>query len=199
MRVLKVPSVPCSRSALARGWSGDDAIVVTNEGHCEATYVGMFDYVRCRYPLPHHQDAQFQTKDLLSLVDRGEWLGGLLDNYEITKDGRLRRQRHKYKVVKTPRRFPSVHLKSIKSWWATVPDAHGDVLIYTSDDTENKRGHRWIEFRIRFTNGRVQDVEDRSRASLIEPKRRAHSQPTRAKPASGARPAAGHRGRSTRR
>jgi hypothetical protein len=75
----------------------------------------MFDYVRCRYPLPHHQDALFQTKDLLSLVDPGEWLGGLLDNYQITKDGRLHRQRHKYKIVKTPRRFPSFHLKSIKS------------------------------------------------------------------------------------
>lgn len=147
--------------------------------------------IRCRTT----KMLKFQTKDLLSLVDRGEWLGGLLDNYEITKDGRLRRQRHKYKVVKTPRRFPSFHLKSIKRWWTTVSDAHGDVLIYVSDDTPRPSGSRWIEFRIRFTNGRVQDVEDRSRASLIEPKRRAPSQPPRAKPASRPREAAGRKRR----
>jgi len=159
----------------------------------------MFDYVRCRYPLPHHQDALSQTKDLLSLVDRGEWLGGLLENYEITKDGRLRRQRHKYKVVKTPRRFPSFGLKSIKSWWTTVSDAHGDVLIYTSDDT-GKRGRRWIEFRVRFTNGRVQDVQDRSRASpMVARKRRLSRRPTGAKPASGPRLAASRGGRRLRR
>ena len=87
------------------------------DGQYEATYVGLFDYVRCRYPLSHHQDALLQTKVLLSLVDPGEWLSGLLENYEITKDGSLRRQRHKYKAVKTPRRFPSFHLKSSKSWW----------------------------------------------------------------------------------
>lgn len=146
----------------------------------EATHVGMFDYVRCRYPLPHHQDALFQTKGLLRMVDREEGLDGLLDNYEITKGGRLRRQRHKYKVVKTPRRFPSFQLKSIKSWWTTVSDAHGDVLIYMIEDTPGSRGYPWIEFRIRFTNGRVQDVQDRSRASRIEPKRRVSSRPTRA-------------------
>jgi len=86
-----------------------------------------------------------------------------MEDYEITRDGRLRRQRHTYKVVKTHRQFPSSHLKSIKSWWTTVSDAHGDVLIYTSDDTD-ERGPQWVEFRVRFTNGRVQDGEDQSRA-----------------------------------
>lgn len=159
----------------------------------------MFDYVRCRYPLPHHQDALFQTKNLLSLVDPGdEGFGGLMENYEITEDGRLRRQRHKYKAVKTPRQFPSFHLKSIKSWWTTVSNAHGDILIYTSDDT-GKRGRRWIEFRIRFTNGRVQDVDDRSRASLIGPQGPAGSRLTRTKPADRPRRAPRRRSRHVQR
>jgi len=77
----------------------------------------MFDYVRCRYPLPHHQDAEFQTKDMARIVDPGDPIDGLLDRYVITKTGRLRRQLHKRKAVKTGRTFPSVVLKSIKSWW----------------------------------------------------------------------------------
>jgi hypothetical protein len=83
--------------------------------------MGMFDYVRCKFPLPHHQDAEFQTKDLLRLVDPDEWLGGLMDHYMITKAGRLRRQMHKYKIVKGPRRFPSFYLKSTKAWWVASP------------------------------------------------------------------------------
>ena len=141
----------------------------------------MFDYVRCRYPLPHHQNAEFQTKDVARIVDPGDLIDGLLDRYVITKTGRLRRQLHKRKAVKTGRRFPSVVLKSIKSWWVDVPDAHGDVLIYTTDDTPGKRQRRWIEFRIRFTNGRVQEVEDRSRSSLAVRKRARTNRPRRAK------------------
>lgn len=146
--------------------------------------MGMFDHVRCRYPLPHHQDAEFQTKDMVRIVDPGDPVDGLLDQYVITKTGRLRRQMHKRKAVKTGRTFPRVVLKSIKSWWVDVPDAHGDVLIYTSDDTPGKRKHRWIEFRVRFTNGRVQEVEDRSRSLLAVRKRARTTGPRRAKSAS---------------
>lgn len=51
--------------------------------------MGMFDYIICEYPLPHKevQDAQFQTKHL----------NCHMDNYTITKEGRLIwcRTRHK--------------------------------------------------------------------------------------------------------
>jgi len=30
--------------------------------------MGTFDTVVCRYPLPHHQDAEFQTKDLAAVA-----------------------------------------------------------------------------------------------------------------------------------
>lgn len=56
--------------------------------------MGMFDTVRCRYPLPHHQDAVFQTKDLANLVLGEGGLRGTLDEYEITEDGRLMRHVH---------------------------------------------------------------------------------------------------------
>lgn len=58
---------------LGPGCWGDDAVVVAKQtDQSGATYVGMFDYVRCRYPLPHHLDALLHTKNLLSRVDPGE-------------------------------------------------------------------------------------------------------------------------------
>jgi hypothetical protein len=48
----------------------------------------MFDDVVCRYPLPHHQDARFQTKDLAGFALGERWITGMLDDYEIALDGR---------------------------------------------------------------------------------------------------------------
>lgn len=124
----------------------------------ECTHVGLFDTVRCRFPLPHHQDAEFQTKDLAAIVEDECWLGGLMDEYEITKAGRLRRRMHQRKWVKKPGSLFGGYFKSLRSWWERVPDVQGDVRIYTSDGTPGKRGYRWVEFRVRFTNGRVEEV-----------------------------------------
>jgi hypothetical protein len=120
--------------------------------------MGMFDTVRCRYPLPHHQDATFQTKDLARIVEGDAWLSGFLDEYQIMKDGRLRRRRHKRVWVKDKKSFLGGYFKSVRSWWQQLADVHGDIRIYTSDGKFNEPGFRWVEFRIRFTNGRVQDV-----------------------------------------
>ena len=139
--------------------------------------MGMFDDVVCRYPLPHHQDARFQTKDLAGIALGEQWITGRLDEYEISLDGRLRRHVHERERIDGPSAFLSRYMKSVRDWWESVPDAHGDVWIYTTDSAADvpsglsadgdsitdARNGRWIEFRIRFTNGRVQDVEDLSR------------------------------------
>ena len=117
----------------------------------------MFDTVRCRFPLPYHQDAEFQTKDLEHVVF-GEGGEGTMSLYEITKDGRLRRRAHRYAVVRKPPGFRRVVLKSTKTWWEDVPDAHGDVYIYTFERSSDGNASREIRFRVRFTNGRVQDI-----------------------------------------
>jgi len=56
--------------------------------------MGMFDTVVCRYPLPHHQDAEFQTKELAAVALGERGVSGLLDGYEFFTDGRLRRHVH---------------------------------------------------------------------------------------------------------
>lgn len=139
--------------------------------------MGLFDDVVCRYPLPHHQDAGFQTKDLAGIALGDHWITGTLDEYEIALDGRLRRHVHEREWVEDPSTVLGGCMKSVRDRWEDVPDAHGDVWIYTAvsaanapddpgadgGDTACERPGQWIEFRIRFTNGRVQDVEDLSR------------------------------------
>jgi hypothetical protein len=139
--------------------------------------MGMFDDVVCRYPLPHHQDARFQTKDLAGIALGDHWITGTLDEYEIALDGRLRRHVHEREWVADPSTVLGGCMKSVRDRWEDVHDAHGDVRIYTAvsaanapddpgaggGDTACERPGQWIEFRIRFTNGRVQDVEDLSR------------------------------------
>lgn len=144
--------------------------------------MGMFDEVVCRYRLPHHQEARFQTKDLAAVALRERCLGGLLDEYLITEDGRLRRHVHEREWVEDAGAPFRGYLRSVRDWWEDVPGAHGDVLIYTSEPViASPRGTsdetadapaangataegpvRFIEFLIRFTHGRVEHVVDLS-------------------------------------
>lgn len=144
--------------------------------------MGMFDEVVCRYRLPHRQEARFQTKDLAAVALGERCLGGLLDEYLITEDGRLRRHVHEREWVEDAGAPFRGYLRSVRDWWEDVPRAHGDVLIYTSepataspwetagetadapvdDGTAAERPVRFIEFLIRFTHGRVEHVTDLS-------------------------------------
>lgn len=99
--------------------------------------MGMFDTIRCDYPLPlpEYQNETFQTKSL----------DNCLGNYIITDDGRL--------------------LENVSRWGEDpvieeVLDFHGDIIFYTfvNDWRNPVRSDVWVQFRVRFTNGRVQDI-----------------------------------------
>lgn len=96
--------------------------------------MGMFDTIRCRYPLPRpeHQDLEFQTKDLDSL----------LDHYLISADGRLVRQGRV--IAGTADRD------------VTRP-FHGDLRFYTSVGEPEAR--EWVEYVARFTHSRVEWIQ----------------------------------------
>ena len=132
----------------------------------------MFDTVRCRFPLPHHQDVEFQTKDL-EHVAFGEGGEGTMSLYEITEDGRLRRRAHRYRIARKPPAFRRVVLKSTKTWWEDVPDAHGDVYIYTFERSSDGKGlsrnqvpravHEWSCSRYSAGHIRADSIRGRSR------------------------------------
>ena len=109
--------------------------------------MGLFDTVRCEYPLPDpaHQGLEFQTKDF----------DCLLDEYLITRDGRL--------VQRAGRGEKGLALDVERPY-------HGDVRIYR---TNPRNVREFIEYVVRFTRGRVEwirrlDPETRSPADAAE-------------------------------
>jgi hypothetical protein len=96
--------------------------------------MGLFDEVRCEYPLtdPAHQDLVFQTKDLESMMDE----------YVITRRGRLVRKKTGWL---SPR---ACHV---------VCPIHQDLRIYDSVEVGPEE-REWVEYMFRFTAGKVTRV-----------------------------------------
>lgn len=121
--------------------------------------MGMYDTIRSRFPLPHHQDAEYQTKDIEHLIGGVSDLGGTLSEYEITPEGVLRVRVHEREWHVDPDWFAGGYAKSVNDWWEDISDVHGDIRIYTRDSDE------WVEFRVRFTDGVVSQVNEVDRAT----------------------------------
>jgi len=127
--------------------------------------MGLFDTVRCEYPLPEpaHQDLEYQTNDLESL----------LELYTITREGRLIRHERPWGGG------PGRDLE-----WPV----HGDVRIYESLEATGGR-RQWIEYVVRFTDGRVQSVRRAERREGVGPARHVRPSPP---PAAAAHDAAAY-------
>lgn len=124
--------------------------------------MGMFDNVKCEWPIEEPvQNEVFQTK---SFGDG--YVGGFMDDYTITKEGRLIHHKTTYEVVPEEERpywgkpewkknplmqvcgsMRAVHVEDVDT------DYHGDVVIYTII------GNTWHEYKFRFTDGKVTNVD----------------------------------------
>lgn len=111
--------------------------------------MGMFDQVRCRYPLPGVGvlDAEFQTKDTPAQF---------CEDYEIREDGTLWRQH--YEIVD---RSDPTDPDPLKRAFGSMARENGQwereflsgaMRFYT------KEGDEWLEFEALFLNGALQDV-----------------------------------------
>src|SRR5690349_17995411 len=91
--------------------------------------MGLFDTIRCEYPLPEarHQGLEFQAKALECAMN----------HYTINGEGRLIRHPGGWSSLDRDVEWP----------------VHGDIRIYTSDETQDPS---WIEYVVRFTYGRVE-------------------------------------------
>jgi hypothetical protein len=96
--------------------------------------MGLFDEVRCEYPLPDpaHQNLLFQTKDL----EKG------LEQYLITRRGRLVRTRSDWLTPRERRDACPIHQ---------------DLRIYDSVEVGPDE-REWVEYVFRFTEGKVTRV-----------------------------------------
>jgi hypothetical protein len=109
----------------------------------------MYDTIRCDYPLPNpgHQTLEYQTKDLECM----------LGEYTITHEGRL--------VL-----HPGKGLLARQATRDVECPHHGDIRIYTSLERPRRRGE-WVEYLVRFTEGRVQRVRRIGLRLLPKPRR----------------------------
>jgi hypothetical protein len=98
--------------------------------------MGMFDEVRCEYPLPDAelQDERFQTKNFYRL----------LETFTITKDGEL------------------VHDSS--HWGKVVVPYTGDLSFYTARGSRQDNNFEWFEYRAEFKDGQLQSLSRASTA-----------------------------------
>jgi hypothetical protein len=124
--------------------------------------MGMFDDVKCKYPLPDPpRGNDFQTKSFGDGVT-----GGFMENYTITKEGKLVFHKVVYEMVPEEERpywgkpeWKKNPLMQICGSMKSVPmgdevmDYHGIINIYTLSDEE------WFEYSIEFTNGKVTNAE----------------------------------------
>ncbi len=94
--------------------------------------MGMFDTIRCEFPLPddRFQEESFQTKSLECL----------LDNYTLTKQGRL--VLHMHRCYQKDSQDVDVAY-------------HGDIRFYTSVGEQDQDTFEWVEYEARFTDGSV--------------------------------------------
>ncbi|MCP9496842.1 MAG: hypothetical protein MSG64_20590 [Pyrinomonadaceae bacterium MAG19_C2-C3] len=127
------------------------------------TIMGMFDELRCEYPLPDAavQDAVFQTKSF----DRA------MTCYTITADGRL--VEHTARFVSVPEEERPYYgkpewespvmriagsMKKVSTGDEEVP-YHRDVYFYTSLSEQQTESFEWFEYQARFTEGRLQWIK----------------------------------------
>jgi hypothetical protein len=106
--------------------------------------MGMFNRVRCRYLLPDSeaQDFAFQTK---SLPEQ------LLDDFEITEDGRLLHQGYDTRWEEDAAAPLSFQRENCR--WEAV-DFTGELEIHTSA-REPSGGGLWYSYLIEFDKGKV--------------------------------------------
>lgn len=117
--------------------------------------MGLYDYVRCEYPLPDLPDPtaiEFQTK---SFPDP------FLDQYRISREGRLLRTLVRIEDM-SDHNAPAGSLERVSGSMTRVPIGeedlllHGDIDFYASRDEDSAE---WFEYRARFTHGVLESVK----------------------------------------
>lgn len=125
--------------------------------------MGMFDSIECNYPLPlplevidvmpDPYDQEFQTKDLENL----------LDLYYLNEDGVLYWRKRKYEWKDDDSAFLKGYMDVIEE--EVVPtDFHGVLNFYcyetVDEDIENNKAKDiTIDYLVKFTNGKLENIE----------------------------------------
>lgn len=112
--------------------------------------MGMFDYLRCKYPLPlaGANDLAYQTKDT-----QEQWL----DMYEIREDGTLWHETYETEDRSDPNAEGLLALVGsmtrVNKQWEPCAMT-GEIRFYTYTDDKDLDGS-WVEFSAYMVNGKL--------------------------------------------
>lgn len=109
--------------------------------------MGMFDYLRCHYPLTVEgaNERVYQTKDLECDVDQ----------YEIREDGSLWHQNYDTRVEETPEAPLGIWIHRDNERWEQVK-LTGEVRFY--DSLRKTQPCGWIEWSAYFVDGALKEL-----------------------------------------
>ena len=120
--------------------------------------MGMFDNVKIEYemPDPEIQNGNFQTKDLENL----------LDNYTITKEGRLILHQCHYEEVPEEERYyygkPEWDENPIFQFMGSMKsvfDKDVDLNFHGILEVHEMLGDEWFSYNLKFTDGTLVEVK----------------------------------------
>ncbi|MBI1916485.1 MAG: hypothetical protein HYS12_17390 [Planctomycetes bacterium] len=112
--------------------------------------MGMFDHVRCRYPLPdaEAQDLEYQSKSTPALS---------VDSYVITSKGSLLHEDYETRMEKNADSMLGFVLHRENSRWVPV-DFRGELEIHASvGQADGTR--KWYSYLLWFKDNRVADLQ----------------------------------------
>ena len=125
--------------------------------------MGMYDDVRCEYPLPDNDSG---PKDFQTKAFGDGFTGGFMDKYTITKDGELILHKEAWEMVPEEERpywgkpqWKDNPIMQIVGSVKAIPigneviDYHDVINIYTTV------GKTWYEYEFKFTDGKVTNVK----------------------------------------
>jgi hypothetical protein len=107
--------------------------------------MGLFDHVRCRYPLP---DAECQDLAYQSKATPAQFM----ENYEITREGYLLHE----SFENGAERWPDMRSTEDPKWVRV--EYRGELEIHTTLELPDQP-RRWVSYRLWFRDGRVVDLQ----------------------------------------
>lgn len=114
--------------------------------------MGIFDNVRCLYPLPWPEEElaglEWQTKDMEVPY---------MDHYEIRADGTLWQEKYTMRMEKNPESLLGYDVHRDNVHWEQVP-WEGELEIHALKELVEEPGNTWYSVRFWFRAGVVRDM-----------------------------------------
>lgn len=106
--------------------------------------MGVFDYIRCEYPIAAPPELEFQTKDTDEQY---------LEEYKIDVNGHLLLHKKERVWEQDPSHILGGYCKVTSSEWVQIKDFRGEINFYAGDSKV------WWEYSALFKDGELIDMK----------------------------------------